>query len=180
MVFRLPRDCKYLLHLPESMLASWLSHTAPYPKNSPPMGFPFPSYSRLLITLLFWFFLLSLLSSSLNSLPMASFGPPSWSSLCLPLSLAPTFSFLSWSDAGSWPFSIYSFLSLLWTLPGVPCHTLSHVHNKNCADPYLGAVMLSIYTSYICICTITFNLYSFSIPCIHHKFLSKYLFNFSI
>lgn len=160
MVFRLPRDCKYLLHLPESMLASWLSHTAPYPKASPPMGFPLPSYSRLLITLLFWFCALSL-SSSLMS-PHSLFHIMVRCRFLAIFHLQPSLSALNSSRC--------------------PRHTLSHVHNKNCADPYLGAVMLSIYTSYICICTITFNLYSFSIPlsCIHHKFLSKCLFNFPI
>lgn len=84
MGFRLPRDCKHLLHIPESMLASWLSHTAPYAKASPPMGFPLLSYSWLLITLLFWFFcslfclpLLILFLWPLLVLPLGLF----WSSL---------------------------------------------------------------------------------------------------
>lgn len=95
----------------------------------------------LFITMLFqlfflFFFHISLLVLSLSSsLPHLSFSPSTFLLL------------LSCSGPVCWPCSVYSFLSLLWTLPDTSGYSLPHIYNKKpCYTIPWGSQFNSLYS----------------------------------
>lgn len=128
LVCRLPQYHKYLLHISEPLLASWLFSALlvlPPPLNLSTSCVPrtLPSCSFSFIVLLFYYAL------SLSPTPSL----PSYLGLLFSLSccfLPILFLRLSWPGPVCWACLVYYFFSFLWTLPVASGYSIHHIYNK--------------------------------------------------